>query len=163
MALLQQKTDPLHAIDILFNESDPRFLYLCNSLDQKKELLKLSLQTHHSDTIRVVIQYLKLSLPLETFDQILRSSSETVNNYLLYLTEAYPDRKEWERVLMLTQRYEELGFFFYLTALTQSNPASRLSKLQDCLRFIKSFRCLLQYHQEIEKIIKDLTVTGSSV
>jgi len=41
MALLQQKTDPLHAIDILFNESDPRFLYLCNSLDQKKGIIKI--------------------------------------------------------------------------------------------------------------------------
>jgi len=147
------KPDPVLAIEFLLTESDPRFVYICTSLAQKKELLNLALNTHHSDTIMVIIKYLKISLSSETFDLFLRKSKVVVDYYLKYLIDTYPDRKEWKRVLILNQRYEELALYYYEIALRQHDTGMKVSKLQDCWRFIKTYRCMLQYQEEIEKNI----------
>jgi chemotaxis protein histidine kinase CheA len=152
-----KQPNPSFAIDQL-RKQDPSFIYVCNTLDQKRELLSLAIHTESPDIIITVIHYLKNSLTSTIFDQILINSQEAATYYLKHLVEKEPDRKEWKRVILLTQRYDELGLFLYSTALNQTEPAKKLSKLQDCLRFIKTYSCLLHYQEEIETIIIDLSL-----
>jgi len=127
-------------------------------LDQKKLLLNLALQSHHPDVVIVTINYLKNSLTSDAFDLILKNYPEAVNYYLKHLEESKPDRKEWERIILLTQRYEELGLYYYHNALKQPNLTIKHSKLEECVKFIKAHGCLAKYHEEIENLILNLSI-----
>uniref|UniRef100_A0A6B2LAL5 Uncharacterized protein n=1 Tax=Arcella intermedia TaxID=1963864 RepID=A0A6B2LAL5_9EUKA len=157
-----KEANPSFAIKQIKDFGNPQFIYNCNTIQQKKQLLSLATQTQVPDVMQTVIWFIKASTPTAQFDYLLFEFPTAVSSFLNFLEEI-GDRKEWERIMLATNRKEDYAFYLFNNALKQEQAVEKLSGLQRCLRFIKEHSCRSQDTELIEEYIVQFTIDASNL
>jgi len=134
--------DPKLAIQKLFQENDPIFLYSIKKIDQKKLLLQYALQTNDYNTIVQVILYLEYTMLQDLFKDILCQNVESFQYYLKYLKAE--DKHKFKNLCLELKEYRELGSFMYEEALKEFEFSIQIKQLETCLSFCKEHEILDQ-------------------
>jgi hypothetical protein len=106
-------------------------LYSFKSIEDKSKLLELSVASHHSNSILHVIHFIKESLSLSVFGQLISKHEEAINVYAKYLKERSSFTTLISLYRFLNRPIEEAMCLLY-AAYKQKEPVQRLSALKQC-------------------------------
>lgn len=118
----------------------PCLLSIYKSFREKQELLDGAISSGNGDAILQVVMFLKTSLKLSLFNQILRERPVAVDHYVNYLSTTMKIGEAYE-ILVMMNRYQDAAILQFTAAASSKNVISKLEKLKKITELFNHPRC----------------------